>query len=139
MAQIYDNIETRFTEGLQGIITNAGVKRVDFCVGYFNLRGWNLVVNQIDGVPGDYVYEGNEQKFRCCRLLIGMHQPDQELVRQLYSEHQMPDSNYVNKCKLEIARDFKKQLFPMLKTGYGFETVNQEDKLRHDPSRSVVR
>lgn len=116
MAQIYDNIETRFTEGLQGIITNAGVKRVDFCVGYFNLRGWNLVVNQIDGVPGDYVYEGNEQKFRCCRLLIGMHQPDQELVRQLYSEHQMPDSNYVNKCKLEIARDFKKQLLLGLPT-----------------------
>jgi hypothetical protein len=36
MALIYDNIETKFAEGLQGIITNAGVKRVDFCVGYFN-------------------------------------------------------------------------------------------------------
>ena len=36
MARIYDNIETKFAEGLQGIITNAGVKRVDFCVGYFN-------------------------------------------------------------------------------------------------------
>ena len=44
MARIYDNIETKFAEGLQGIITNVGVKRVDFCVGYFNLRGWNLVV-----------------------------------------------------------------------------------------------
>ena len=32
MARIYDNIETKFTEGLQGIITNVGVKRVDFCV-----------------------------------------------------------------------------------------------------------
>ena len=32
MARIYDNIETKFAEGLQGIITNAGVKRVDFCV-----------------------------------------------------------------------------------------------------------
>ena len=39
MARIYDNIETKFAEGLQGIITNVGVKRVDFCVGYFNLRG----------------------------------------------------------------------------------------------------
>lgn len=27
MARIYDNIETKFTEGLQGIITNVGVKR----------------------------------------------------------------------------------------------------------------
>ena len=47
MARIYDNIKTKFTEGLQGIITNVGVKRVDFCVGYFNLRGWNLVVDQM--------------------------------------------------------------------------------------------
>ena len=29
MARIYDNIETKFAEGLQGIITNVGVKRVD--------------------------------------------------------------------------------------------------------------
>ena len=36
MALIYDNIETKFAEGLQGIITNDRVKRVDFCVGYFN-------------------------------------------------------------------------------------------------------
>ena len=34
MARIYDNLETRFSEGLQGIISNVGVKRVDFCVGY---------------------------------------------------------------------------------------------------------
>ena len=116
MARIYDNIDLKFTQGLQDIITNVGVKRVDFCVGYFNLRGWNLVVNQIDRVPGDYIYEGNEQKFRCCRLLIGMHQPDQDLVRRLYSPPTLPDSNYVNQCKLEIARDFKKQLLLGLPT-----------------------
>lgn len=35
MARIYDNIETKFTEGLQGIISNMGVKQVYFfCVGY---------------------------------------------------------------------------------------------------------
>ena len=64
MARIYDNIETKFAEGLQGIITNAGVKRVDFCVGYFNLRGWNLVVDQVDTLPGDYVDENNKRIFR---------------------------------------------------------------------------
>lgn len=116
MARIFDNIETKFTEGLQGIITNVGVTRVDFCVGYFNLRGWDLVVNQIDNVPGDYVYEGDERIQRCCRLLIGMHQPEQELVRRLYSAQKLPDSNYVNQCKLEIARDFKKQLLLGLPT-----------------------
>ena len=51
MAQIYDNIDVKFTDRLQGIISSLGVKRVDFCVGYFNLRGWNLVVDQIDKLP----------------------------------------------------------------------------------------
>ena len=42
MARIYDNIEVKFKEGLQGIMASGGVERVDFCVGYFNLRGWNI-------------------------------------------------------------------------------------------------
>jgi len=86
MARIYDNIESKFVNGLQDLITDVGIKRVDFCVGYFNLRGWDLVVNQIDQIPGEYVYENDKQEFRHCRLLIGMHQPDEELVRQLYSD-----------------------------------------------------
>lgn len=79
MARIYDNIETKFTQGLQGIISNVGVKRVDFCVGYFNLRGWDLIVNHIDQLPGDYVYENDKRELRTCRLLIGMHHPAQPL------------------------------------------------------------
>ena len=110
MARIYDNIESRFVNGLQDLITDVGIKRVDFCVGYFNLRGWDLVVNQIDQITGDYVYENDKQEFRHCRLLIGMHQPDEELVRQLYSDKVIPDAAYVQQCKLEIARDFRKQL-----------------------------
>ena len=116
MGKIYDNLETKFTDGLHDIICNLGVKRVDFCVGYFNLRGWDLVVNQIDQLEGDYVYDRNENRFRCCRLLIGMHQPDQELVRRLYSSDQLPDAAYVQQCKLEIARDFRRQLLLGLPT-----------------------
>lgn len=110
MAKIYDNIETKFSEGLQGIVTNVGVKRVDFCAGYFNLRGWNLVVNQVDSLVGDYVYENDNRIFRKCRLLIGMHRPDEELIRQLYTELPLPDANYVSQCKLEIVRHFRRQL-----------------------------
>ena len=116
MARIYDNIESKFVNGLQDLITDVGIKRVDFCVGYFNLRGWNLVVNQIDQIPGDFVYENDQQTFRRCRLLIGMHQPEEELVRRLYSTPQIPDAAYVQQCKLEIARDFKKQLLLGLPT-----------------------
>lgn len=110
MARIYDNIESKFAEGLQGIVTNVGVKRVDFCVGYFNLRGWGLVVDQVDMLTGDYIYEGDKRLFRKCRLLIGMHRPTEELIRQLYTEHPLPDANYVSQCRLEVARNFRRQL-----------------------------
>ena len=116
MSRIYDNIETKFTEGLQGIITNLGVKRVDFCVGYFNLRGWNLVVEQVDHLDGEFIYENDKRVFRKCRLLIGMHRPAEELIRQLYMEKTLPDANFVSQCKLEIARDFKRQLLIGLPT-----------------------
>lgn len=116
MARIYDNIESKFVQGLQELITDVGIKRVDFCVGYFNLRGWDLVVNQIDSLAGDFVYENDKRVFRQCRLLIGMHQPDEELVRRLYSHQQIPDAAYVQQCKLEIARTFRKQLLLGLPT-----------------------
>ena len=124
MARIYDNIESKFAEGLQGIITNIGVKRVDFCVGYFNLRGWNIVVDQIDSLTGDYIYENNERVFRKCRLLIGMHRPSEEIIRQLYTEQPLPDANYVSQCKLAISRDFRRQL------QLGFPTKQDEFTLR---------
>ena len=124
MARIYDNIESKFAEGLQGIITNIGVKRVDFCVGYFNLRGWNIVVDQIDSLTGDYIYENDERVFRKCRLLIGMHRPSEEIIRQLYTEQPLPDANYVSQCKLAISRDFRCQL------QLGFPTKQDEFTLR---------
>lgn len=125
MARIYDNLDVRFADGLQGIITNVGVRRIDFCVGYFNLRGWNLIVNQIDNLPGDYVYEDDERKLRICRLLIGMHRPDEDLIRSLYSnQDNLPDAEYAMQCKLQIARDFRRQLL------LGVPTKNDEWTLR---------
>ena len=117
MARIYDNIEVKFKEGLQGIMTSGGVERVDFCVGYFNLRGWNMIVNQVDELPGGYVYENDEQKYRVCRLLVGMHRPPEELIRNIYGQsNNYVDADYANKCKLQIAADFKKQLLIGLPT-----------------------
>lgn len=113
MARIFDNIDLNFTQGLQDIITNTGVKRVDFCVGYFNLRGWDLIIDQIDQLPGDYVDEesSNSPVYRTCRLLIGMHQPPEELTRWLYGREKFtPDSEYVRSHKVRIAREFRRQL-----------------------------
>ena len=113
MARIFDNIDLKFTQGLQDIITNTGVKRVDFCVGYFNLRGWDLIIDQIDQLPGDFVDEetSNLPVHRVCRLLIGMHQPPEELTRWLYSKEPfVPDNEYVRSQKVKIAREFRRQL-----------------------------
>lgn len=117
MARIYDNIEMKFKEGLQGIMSSGGVERVDFCVGYFNLRGWNMIVNQVDELPGGYVYENDEQKFRVCRLLVGMHRAPEEWIRIIYSNSDdLVDADYANRCKLQIAADFKRQLLIGLPT-----------------------
>jgi len=111
MATIYDNIQLNFEHGLRDIITNNGVERVDFCVGYFNLRGWGLVVDHIDNIPGGEYCDVHGNPHRCkCRLLIGMHHTDEELVRMMYSERRLADANLVAQCKRQIAQDFRQQL-----------------------------
>jgi len=111
MARIYDNIDVKFTDGLCGIITNIGVKHLDFCVGYFNLRGWNLVVEQIDQIEGTHIYENDERMFRVCRLLIGMHRPPEDLIRIIYAnKDNLTDAEEVKRCKRTIAAEFRKQL-----------------------------
>ncbi len=113
MSRIYDNIELKFEAGLQGILTNTGVKRADFCVGYFNLRGWRQIASTIDTLPGDFLDEGDERVFRTCRLLIGMHRPPEDLIQCLYScfeRHSTPDSEDVQRCLRQISREFRRQL-----------------------------
>ena len=113
MSRIYDNIELRFENGLQGMLSNAGVKRADFCVGYFNLRGWRLICETVDRLPGDYLYEGDDRMFRTCRLLIGMQRPPDELVQRLYTcfeRHELPDSEDVKRCRRQIGTEFRNQL-----------------------------
>lgn len=130
MARIYDNIDVHFTDGLHDIVGNNGVKRVDFCVGYFNLRGWNLIMDQVDNLPGDMVEEKDSRdRFvdmkRYCRLLIGMHRPDEELIRSLYSgKPTRADADYVQRSLRRIAEDFKNQLL------LGRPTLEDENTLR---------
>lgn len=126
MARIYDNLETKFTQGLTDIITNQGVRRVDFCVGYFNLRGWNIIVDQIDNLEGENIIENDQKAERYCRLLVGMQRPPEELVREFYSaEKHVPDAEYARKCKLAIAQDFRRQLL------LGIPTRADELTLQH--------
>ncbi len=79
MPRIFDNIEQQLLPALRQAIDLSD--RSDFCVGYFNLRGWKQIVCNIDRWPGG---DGN-----CCRLLIGMQRlPQDELRDALSLSHQ---------------------------------------------------
>lgn len=112
MATIYDNIDSKFVDGLLEQLEDDSVRRVDFCVGYFNLRGWDRIVDRIDQLEGEFVDEGGrEPVHRCCRLIIGMFQSNDDAVRRFYSNrNRRTDANYVNKSKQKIAQEFRNQL-----------------------------
>jgi hypothetical protein len=75
MPRIFDNIEQPLLPELEQIL---GLSyRSDYCVGYFNLRGWRRVGALVEQWPGG---EGHQ-----CRLLVGTQRPPQEEVRELYS------------------------------------------------------
>lgn len=121
MAQIFDNKspETSFETALNERLFDGDVKRVDFCVGYFNLRGWDLIMNQIDTLQGEPVDEGYERPMRYCRLLIGMLQPPKDLIARFYgvsSGDDIVDNKRKEACRILMAQDFRKQLLIGLPT-----------------------
>lgn len=121
MARIFDNKsrETSFDTALNENLFDGDVKRVDFCVGYFNLRGWDLIMNQIDSLQGEPVDEGHERPMRYCRLLIGMLQPPKELLARYYgtaNDDFVVDNKYKEACRIQMAQEFRKQLLIGLPT-----------------------
>jgi hypothetical protein len=46
MPTIFDNVDEFFADYLQ--VSLSASYRADFCVGYFNLRGWKNLSKQID-------------------------------------------------------------------------------------------
>lgn len=103
MPRIFDNIDLNLLPALRDTL---GVShRGDFCVGYFNLRGWKLLDAQIEQWSGG---DG-----ACCRLLVGMQKLPQEELRlalSLSSGDELPDNQTLIRLKKQMAEEFKNQL-----------------------------
>ena len=103
MPRIFDNIESGLLPALRQTLEISA--RGDFCVGYFNLRGWKSIDDLISAWPGG---EGNQ-----CRLLVGMQRlPQDELKIELATkkEEQALDNQSALRLKKRLAEDFRVQL-----------------------------
>lgn len=133
MPRIFDNIELELLPALRETLARS--YHSDFCVGYFNLRGWKTIGTLMDSWPGG--------PGRQCRLLVGMQRLPQDELRDAYSllPHDEQMSNQaVIRLKRKLAEEFRDQLTlgaptdedeaglrwlaAQLKTGFGFWNVN---------------
>lgn len=103
MPRIFDNIEQSLLPAL--VETLQLSDRADFCVGYFNLRGWKQIDANIERWSGG--------SGRCCRLLVGMQRLPSEDLREALSISKH-DGNIDNqtalRLKRKLAEEFREQL-----------------------------
>lgn len=102
MPHIFDNIENRLLDALRNDLREA--KRADFCVGYFNLRGWRYLDALMDQWQG-----GAES---CCRLLVGMTERPEDEMRKtlnLRGEQEINQAT-VTRLRQRMAQEFREQL-----------------------------
>ena len=103
MPRIFDNIDQRLLPALREILETAN--HADFCVGYFNLRGWRGLSSYIEE------WEGGDG--RCCRLLVGMQRLPRDELRgamRLGQEDERIDNKKALSLKQKLAKEFREQL-----------------------------
>lgn len=103
MPRIFDNIEQRLLPALQG--TLAISERADFCVGYFNLRGWKQIDDLVERWAGG---EG-----QCCRLLVGMQRSTKQMLEAAFAvsaDDDGIDNAEAIRLKRQLAEEFRNQL-----------------------------
>jgi hypothetical protein len=103
MPRIFDNIELSLLPALSDTLKVS--ERADFCVGYFNLRGWRKIDELIDGWTG-----GDSS---CVRLMVGMQLlPQDELRAELspIAGIKPLDNQSASRLRRRMAEEFRDQL-----------------------------
>ena len=130
MPRIFDNLapSSSLLPALQDTLTLSS--RADFCVGYFNLRGWGHLAPYVDQ------WDPNDGP---CRILIGMQRLPHEELREALSLLDRPagiDNQTANRLKVQLAEQLRQQLTIGVPTNADERSLRQlANQLR---SRKVV-
>lgn len=138
MPTIFDNINNHLSDQLK--LHVSGACRLDACVGYFNLRGWNIISDNVEKLSGATVYENGVAVERSCRILIGMiKSPHDTLVDSFLPEDELAiDNQKANQLKKQLAQELREQLI------IGIPTATDEKYLKQlrrqlEESKVVVK
>ena len=117
MPRIFDNIDQKLLDALRSTISTSN--RADFCVGYFNLRGWRAI--------DDLIEPWQPETAQVCRVLIGMQRPPHEDVKALYKINDaddLLDNARASELKRKFAESLKEQIT------FGLPTSSDEKGLK---------
>ena len=119
MPRIFDNLQSASTllPALQETLVLSS--RADFCVGYFNLRGWGRLAPYVDG------WDPSEGP---CRLLIGMQRLPHDELKDALSLLDRPsgiDNQAAHRLRVQLAEQLRQQLTIGVPTNADERTLRQ--------------